>query len=1086
MIALAGGGYLYFRLDDEICRHVEQRCASHYQHHQVHVGAARFEQGRGVFVNKLSLQETRENGSPRSVLEIDELFLACDARLDELLSGKPHVDRIVVRRPQLRAVRLVDGRWNVAALVPLPKFSDDTPEMLIEDATLILEDATRPSAAPFSLRGIDLKITPGENATAGGQRGSRCLLVSGTATGTPARELAFSGSLCPGDGTLDITFDIHSLQISPELMAAIPGTLPTQLDEVVFHASADAKVTLTQAKPGGREIFWSAQIALNRGRLNHKLLPQPLTELKAEITADSHTLAIKQLTGKVAAADVTIACNRQGWSADAPLALAGRIKGLLVDSELRAVLPARVEQLWQRFSPEGIVDADIQLTFDGQHWRPVLTAQCRGLSLTDHEKFPYPIVQATGTVAISPSPSTGATQFELDLVGMGDGRPIRIAAKIDHLAVPSFSVKTNGGAAGIFFDDEAIPNRGVQLASTAANPSLPLSPTGWVEVSGEGVSVHEELLAAMPEKVEKFVRTLHAQGLVDFRWRYQRTNPYADNGNADLELRLTDCAIQYEKFPYPLQQVRGFVTAHNGHFKLSDIVGRDRQGSAVVNCFGESHASSDGLALQLTIHGTGVPLDENLKHSVSPAVQQVWDELRPLGRVNFTARVDCQVGQEKPTTRVSIQPFENTVSIEPTFFPYRLEQVSGQAIVTDGRVDLQQLYGIHGRTNFSAQVGVWQADAGGGWQLFIQGLNADRLAFEPDFLRAVPLAVQKVIDRIRPTGNFNVNNSQLLFVRRPDSHQIAAKWDIRLAGHQSALRGDLPLENLSGNIRVQGDCDGPNCRTYGELAIDSLIWNDIQFTNIHGPFWSDSSVCHFGKVATEKLGQSPRRLNADVFGGTIASDVLLEHTGQPRYNAEISIGGVDLSRVVRERMGGPSDLTGKVSGKLSLRGTGRSTYALSGQGDLHVVDANIYQLPPLVAMLSVLRNRTPDTTAFNRCDMEFDIRGEHIHFKKLDLLGDAVSLYGRGETNFDRRLNLVFYTLVGPADLPIPLWKTVAGHLSEQGFQLKVDGTWDNPQIHREAFPAVSKMLEQAGQGASAVAPPAAAGIPWITPPKRY
>ena len=120
--------------------------------------------------------------------------------------------------------------------------------------------------------------------------------------------------------------------------------------------------------------------------------------------------------------------------------------------------------------------------------------------------------------------------------------------------------------------------------------------------------------------------------------------------------------------------------------------------------------------------------------------------------------------------------------------------------------------------------------------------------------------------------------------------------------------------------------------------------------------------------------------------------------------------------------------------------------------------------------------------------MQFDVHGEHIHFKQLNLLGDAVSLYGRGETNFDRRLNLEFYTLVGPADLPIPLWKTVAGHLSEQGLQIKVDGTWDNPQPHREAFPVVNQMLEQirneANKAPPAVAPPAAAGIPWVTPPQ--
>jgi hypothetical protein len=236
------------------------------------------------------------------------------------------------------------------------------------------------------------------------------------------------------------------------------------------------------------------------------------------------------------------------------------------------------------------------------------------------------------------------------------------------------------------------------------------------------------------------------------------------------------------------------------------------------------------------------------------------------------------------------------------------------------------------------------------------------------------------------------------------------------------------------------------------------------------------------------LAQPPRRVTAGVFGGTVEADVQLLHAGQPSYNAQFSLKGVDLGRIARERLGGPNDLTGTVEGNLSLAGAGRSTHALSGSGELHVVDANIYRLPPLVAMLKVLRNRTPNSTAFDRCDMQFDVRGEHIHFQQLNLLGDAVSLYGRGETNLDRQLNLVFYTLVGPADLPIPLLKAVAGQLSQQGLQLKVDGSWDNPHIHREAFPAVGQMLEQiraeAQQGATAVAAPATTGIPWVSPPR--
>jgi hypothetical protein len=187
------------------------------------------------------------------------------------------------------------------------------------------------------------------------------------------------------------------------------------------------------------------------------------------------------------------------------------------------------------------------------------------------------------------------------------------------------------------------------------------------------------------------------------------------------------------------------------------------------------------------------------------------------------------------------------------------------------------------------------------------------------------------------------------------------------------------------------------------------------------------------------------------------------------------LGGAKLQRFANERLGGPKDLNGTVSGRLVLSGSGGSTQTLRGQGDVHVVDANIYELTPLVAMLKMLRNRTPSTTAFNRCDMEFAIQGEHVQFEHLNLLGDAVSLYGKGEADFNRRLNLVFYTLIGPADLPIPLWKTIAGHVSQQGLELKVAGTFDDPQIERKPFPAINDMLNQLQtgiqDGAATIAP---------------
>jgi hypothetical protein len=203
-------------------------------------------------------------------------------------------------------------------------------------------------------------------------------------------------------------------------------------------------------------------------------------------------------------------------------------------------------------------------------------------------------------------------------------------------------------------------------------------------------------------------------------------------------------------------------------------------------------------------------------------------------------------------------------------------------------------------------------------------------------------------------------------------------------------------------------------------------------------------------------------LLADAYGGTLATNIEFVHDANPNYKVDAHLGGVNLGRFASERLGGPNEMNGMLSGVLAVSGTGTSLQTLRGGGELHVAEGNIYQLPLLVAMLKVLRNRTPDSTAFNRCDMQFSIQGEHVHFQQLNLLGDAVSLYGKGETDMNRKLDLAFYTLIGPSD---PLWKLIAGHVSQQGLQLKVVGTLDEPKIEKKAFPAVNDMIRQIQSG---------------------
>lgn len=1084
--ALVAGGYLYFRMDHEIARHVQHLLAKHYQQLDVRVGSARFEQGRGIAIFDVTLAPPPGQAS-QPLLSIDEMFLECDARLEQLLTNQLPVKRLVLRRGRLHGVRQPDGQWNVATLLPLPRFSDQAPEIVIEDATLIVEDSPQQHSMPLAVRGIDVTLTPVQDQAAvqaasltTGTTASqiaprhdamppparaRRFHLAGTASGLPAQEVRFAGEVNADEGSSSLRIETRGLEISPELFASLPGTasLPSR-QEMQLYGRANLSVRVQRAGAGAA-WNWSASMALNRGRLNHVRLPRSLTEMTVQAQANQDRLIIQSLTGKLGSADVALACERRGWGDHAPLSLAGKVADLPLDDRLQAALPESLARSWRRFQPTGNVDAEVRLTYDGSHWQPGLVVQCRDVSLTDAEKFPYPLEHAAGTLELVPSDSPRGSGLRLNLLAHVGARPVRIEAEWSNLFSPGASPVTSSGA-------------GEQSVS---------HPVGLIDISGSDVTIDERLLAALPQPGQRLARSLRPEGKLDFHWRLQwaASQPRPDKM---LELMLKDCSIRYDLFPYPLDHVRGRVTAHNGHWELHDVVSNGRQGATTITCRGESLPEETGRRLQLVIQGTNLPLDDNLRNALSEKAQKAWAELRPHGQINFTANVRHQTGQPKPQVDVVLEPFQRSVSIEPKSFPYRLEQLDGHAAVSTGRVDFKNIRAHHGRVALSTD-GTWQATEDGGWRLLFNGLNVDRLSPHRDLIVALPPGLQKVIERLQPTGTFALYGSTLSFVKRPDVARLISAWDVQLVCHQAALRNGIPLENITGGIRLNGRSNGAKPFTAGELEIDSVTFKEMQFTDVRGPLWADETVCLLGRPATERNGQPQRPFTAQAYGGTLTGDVRLQCDGPARYDLSLALGGADLVRFATERLGGPASLSGTVSGRLNLSGTGRSTHALNGTGQLYVVDGNIYKLPVLVSLLKVLQIRAPDTTAFHTCDMLFSIQGEHIHFQRLNLLGDAVSLYGRGETNFDRRLNLVFYSLMGPAQLPVPLLNTIVGEASQQILQLKVTGTMSNPNIEREAFPAVNQVLQQIQaelqEGASNVPVPPTEALNPFTPQKR-
>ena len=130
-------------MDDEIRRHAQRTLAEHFPQLNVSVGGARLVEGRGIAIYDLAISETTNNQLQSNLLVVDEIMLVCDAQLPQLIKGIPDVHQVLVRRPQFWVSRKANGQWNLESLWPLPSTGKTCPQVVIEDAQIVLDDQRR-------------------------------------------------------------------------------------------------------------------------------------------------------------------------------------------------------------------------------------------------------------------------------------------------------------------------------------------------------------------------------------------------------------------------------------------------------------------------------------------------------------------------------------------------------------------------------------------------------------------------------------------------------------------------------------------------------------------------------------------------------------------------------------------------------------------------------------------------------------------------------------------------------------------------------------------------------------------------------
>ena len=273
------------------------------------------------------------------------------------------------------------------------------------------------------------------------------------------------------------------------------GTLRCET-KFTFHVQRDADMPAP--------LKYDVDVQLVRGRIDDPRIPFPLNDLRAHVRATHEGLLIDDFSACNGQTTLQLACQRFGTAANSPLKITIDGHHLPLDQQLLKVLPEPLRAEWYRFLPEGEIDAQLGLNFDGQTWQPQIEVRCLNVAFTYH-KFPYRLEPRQRH-------DFAARQgLQVNLTAYSGGQPIRFSGDL-------------------------------------LNPGNDC--TGAVEFDGDNLPFDEKLFAAMPDKSRAVVpRACSRRGRSTLLGRVSREDARQPARTSIMQLRLNRCSMNYEKFP---------------------------------------------------------------------------------------------------------------------------------------------------------------------------------------------------------------------------------------------------------------------------------------------------------------------------------------------------------------------------------------------------------------------------------------------------------------------------------------------------------------------------------------------------------
>jgi hypothetical protein len=1023
IVASAGVGvYMYQRYTnpEQVRSQVLDKLGEQFPGAVVNVESARLRLLGGISVEEFRLTR-REDPEQTEFLHVPSAILYHDK--ESLLDGHFDILKMELQRPRIRLIRSADGNWNISGILGPSHPDQPVPTLVIKQGTVILEDhRLGEGAPPLEIKDVNLTMVNDPVST---------LTITGSGSCDVLGNIQLTGTVYRGNNEATFNIEAPSIPVGPPLIQRLYPFAP----DFVIHARFLEGIGRLQAEvryqpDSERQFSHDIHFRLTKGKFHHALLPLPLENMDASVRINNGQVTLDHCTAhsgptslKVSFKELFIEGDRR-WE-QRFRELDAKIERLPMTKEIMD--RANLGKFWDDYSPSGEANVTLSLRRDqAGGWHKHCVVQPLDAQAVPR-CFPFPFDHISGVLEQEDG-SDSPGSFKLNLVGKAGLRPVFVQGFVKGTA----------------------PDHEVDL-------------TIW----GDDVALTKQLEEALPERYQALARSFKPTGKGSFKTTLKRDPVTKIVSNRHL-IHFRDCTVCYDRFPYPLENVSLTLDVLPDHWEVRDFRGSRKGG--VFTGKGGSFPGAEADRVVLQLEGKTLQFDDELEQSLlNPELRSTCKMFEPRGTFDFACTVSFDTRRpspddhlREPVPEIDITLWPKHTSITPRFFPYSFHELEGKVRYANRWVTIEGLQARNGSSTWTLPRGYCYLKPEGGIYSILYDLEANPLLPDQQFVSALPESLRGSWNALDLKDPFGVKG--LLVVETKSTHpRPDVYWDGVCALRDARIRTGVQLEHVTGKIACRGRHNGDQILgVVGNLRLD-------QATVLNQPFEEVSSPFLITREAPDVLRF--RDLWMRCFGGSVYGPVRVEFGSTVRYELNLTASEMKLEEFGRHNLGEHSQISGVARANLHLTGQGADLHTLKGNGEVRVPEGKMYNLPLALDLLKVLGLRPPDRTAFEEANAAFEIDGPRVQFKELNLVGNAISLRGKGDMNLNGTdLNLDFNADWGRMHQMLPpLLNELPSALSDQLLKIRMRGEIGNVRCTKELLPPLTEPIKKVlDQGKSA------------------